>query len=51
MMGRTILRGGLVLGGSDLALTPQPVDIVIEGDRIRSIGASHDVQDQDESWT
>ena len=48
MMGRTVLRGGLVLGGSDLALTPQPVDIVIEGDRIRSVGASHDVQDQDD---
>jgi 5-methylthioadenosine/S-adenosylhomocysteine deaminase len=47
-MGRTVLRGGLVLGGSDLALTPQPVDIVIEGDRIRSIGASHYVQDQDD---
>ena len=46
-MARTILKGGRVLRGSDLALAQNPMDIVIEGDRIQAIEPDVAVQDQD----
>jgi len=46
-MARTILKGGRVLRGSDFTLAHDPLDIAIEGDRIRTIEPDLAVQDQD----